>query len=69
MKLTFEASDFDEDRGPHLKVGATYDINRYFFINGGYDDFISKQGLETVYFGLGIRFEDEDLRDLLINAM
>ncbi|MEE8423112.1 MAG: MlaD family protein [Thermodesulfobacteriota bacterium] len=69
LKLTFEASDFNKDRNPHLKAGAMYDINRYFFINGGYDDFISKQGLETVYLGLGIRFEDEDLRDLLINAM
>lgn len=69
LKLTFEASDFNKDRNPHLKAGAMYDINRYFFINGGYDDFISKQGLETVYLGLGIRFEDEDLRDLLMNAM
>ena len=69
LKLTFEASDFDEDRGPYLKAGATYDVNRYFFITGGYDDFISEQGLESVYLGLGLRFEDEDLRDLLINAL
>ncbi len=69
LKITFEASDFNENRGPHLKAGAKYDVNRYFFINGGYDDFISEQGLESVYLGLGIRFEDEDLRDLLINAM
>ena len=69
LKITFEASDFNENRGPHLKAGATYDVNRYFFINGGYDDFISEQGLESAYLGLGIRFEDEDLRDLLINAM
>jgi phospholipid/cholesterol/gamma-HCH transport system substrate-binding protein len=69
LKLTFEASDFDADRGPYLKAGATYDVNRYFFITGGYDDFVSEQGLESVYLGLGIKFEDEDLRDLLMNAM
>jgi phospholipid/cholesterol/gamma-HCH transport system substrate-binding protein len=68
LKLTFEASDFNKDRNPHLKLAASYDITRYFFITGGYDDFISRQGLETLYFGLGIKFEDEDFRDLLITA-
>ena len=68
LKLTFEASDFNERRGAHFKAGVRYDVNKYFFINGGYDDFMSKQGLETAYLAIGIRFEDADLRDLLIAA-
>ena len=68
LRFTFEASDFDKDRRPRLKFAATYDLNKYFFVTGGYDDFISRQGLETLFLGFGLRFEDEDLRDLLITA-
>ncbi|MFQ5900300.1 MAG: MlaD family protein [Thermodesulfobacteriota bacterium] len=67
INFTFEASDFDKNRNPHLKVAATYGINRYFFITGGYDDFVSRQGLETLFFGMGLRFEDADLRDIIVN--
>ncbi|MBI5599729.1 MAG: MCE family protein [Deltaproteobacteria bacterium] len=68
VKVTFEAFDFDKERGPHLKVGANLHINNYFFVTAGYDDFASKVGLESAYLGLGLQFEDEDLKYLFSNA-
>lgn len=65
LKLIFEAFDFDRARNPHLRLGATYNLNKYFFITGGYDDFVSRVGLESLYLGLGFQFEDEDIKYLL----
>jgi phospholipid/cholesterol/gamma-HCH transport system substrate-binding protein len=65
IKFSFEAFDFDEERNPHLKVGLTYNLNKYFFITGGYDDFVSKIDLETYFLGAGFQFEDEDIKYLL----
>ena len=31
-------------------------------MTAGYDDFISDEGLESAYLGLGLEFEDEDLK-------
>lgn len=68
LKFTLEAFDFDEERNPHLKFGATYNINKYFFLTVGYDDFVSRIGLESAFIGLGFRFEDDDLKYLFTNA-
>ena len=68
FKLSFEASDFDEKRNPYLKLAATYYVNKYFFVTGGYNDFISAQGLESPFLGMGLRFEDEDIKFILLNA-
>jgi phospholipid/cholesterol/gamma-HCH transport system substrate-binding protein len=68
LKFTLEAFDFDEERNPHLKFGATYNLNRFFFLTAGYDDFISRVDLESVFFGIGFRFEDDDLKYLFTNA-
>ncbi|MBI5234473.1 MAG: MCE family protein [Deltaproteobacteria bacterium] len=68
LRLTFEAFDFDKERNPRLKAGLTYFINKYFFVTAGYDDFISRYGFESPYFGIGIEFEDEDLKYLFTNA-
>jgi phospholipid/cholesterol/gamma-HCH transport system substrate-binding protein len=65
FKLTLEAFDFDRDRNPHLKAGATFRLSKYFFLTAGYDDFISRIGLESPYIGLGLQFEDDDLKYLL----
>ncbi len=65
IKFTFEAFDFDEERNPHYKAGLTYNLNRYFFITGGYDDFASKIDLDSYYLGAGFQFEDEDIKYLL----
>ena len=68
LKFTFEAFDFDKKRNPHLKAGLTFNLNKYFFIVGGYDDFVSKLKLESPYFGVGFHFEDDDIKYLLGSA-
>lgn len=68
LRFSFDAFDFDDENPPHLKAGLTYSINKYVIMTGGFDNFLSDEGLESPYFGLGIRFEDEDLKYLLSNA-
>lgn len=68
LKLTFEAFDFDKDRNPRLKASATYYFGKYFFITGGYDDFISRIGHESLFLGAGFHFDDEDIKYLLTSA-
>ncbi len=68
LKFSLEAFDFDKDRNPHLKAGATYSFLRFFFLTVGYDDFASRVGLESAYVGIGFRFEDQDIQYLLSNA-
>ena len=49
-----------------MKAGASYtQFGGYFLLTAGYDDFISRVGLESAYFGLGLHFEDKDLKYLL----
>lgn len=68
IRLTLEAFDFNQQGNPHLKAGGTFLLNKYIFITAGYDDFISKYGLESGYAGLGIQFDDDDLKYLLSSA-
>ncbi len=68
LKFSLEAFDFDRSRNPHLKAGATFNFLRFFFLTAGYDDFISRVGLESAYVGIGFRFEDEDIKYLFSNA-
>ncbi len=65
LRFTFEAFDFDRKRNPHLKAGLTFDLNKYFFIVAGYDDFVSRLNLASPYVGIGFHFEDEDIKYLL----
>jgi phospholipid/cholesterol/gamma-HCH transport system substrate-binding protein len=64
-KFSFEAFDFSEDRNPHLKAWAEYRLFKSFYLTAGWDDFISRQGNSSVFGGVAIRFEDEDLKYLL----
>lgn len=68
LKFTFEAFTFDKQHNPRLKAAATYYINKYFFVTGGYDDFISRVGNESLFIGAGFHFEDEDIKHLLTGA-
>ncbi len=64
LKLSFDIFDFNRARNPHTKIGVSYRFRRYFLFTAGYDDFISRVGLESAYFGLGLYFEDKDLKYL-----
>jgi len=49
---------------PHLKATASYSINKYLFVDAGYDNFLNRQRRSALV-GLGLRFDDEDLKYLL----
>lgn len=68
LRFTFEAFDFDKKRNPHLKAGLTFDLNKYFFVTGGYDDFVSKLKIASPYVGIGLHFEDDDIKYVLSSA-
>ena len=62
-----DAFDFTrKDQPPHLKVFGNYDIVKNLFITGGVDDVLNdEKNLRTLFFGFGIKFEDEDLKTVL----
>ena len=66
---SFEAFDFRgqqrlNDRRPHLKWINRLFLMRNIYFNFGADDFISKKNANA-FFGLGIRFSDDDIKFLL----
>ncbi|MDH4101504.1 MAG: MCE family protein [Nitrospirota bacterium] len=67
LKFTLEAFDFTRSNNkPHVKAGATVFVSKYFYLTGGYDDFMNTdKTLKTTYFGLGFQFEDEDVKYLM----
>ncbi|HEU5360540.1 MAG TPA: MlaD family protein [Candidatus Deferrimicrobiaceae bacterium] len=67
LSIGVDAFDFTrEDQPPHLKVFGNYDIVKNFFITGGVDDVLNdEKNLRTLFFGFGIKFEDEDLKTVL----
>ncbi len=68
LKLSLEAFDFSQQGNPHLKVGTTLYINKFFYLTAGYDDFMSRVGLESAYIGIGLQFDDEDLKYVFSSA-
>ncbi len=69
LKLTLEAFDFGAIRGnPHLKASGTVYFSKFFFLTAGYDDFISRVGLQSAYIGIGLQFMDDDLKYLFTSA-
>ncbi len=68
LKLSFEAFDFDTDRDPHLKAFAEYRLFKHLYLTAGWDDFISNEGNDSLFVGISIKFEDEDLKYLLTST-
>ncbi|MEK7773633.1 MAG: MlaD family protein [Deltaproteobacteria bacterium] len=68
LKFTLEAFDFSQKGNPHLKASATYRINKYFYLVGGYDDILSKYSLNSSFLGMGFQFDDDDLKYILSSA-
>jgi phospholipid/cholesterol/gamma-HCH transport system substrate-binding protein len=68
VKVSFDAWDFNSDdpqsKRAHLKLSAAYTLLRHIQLEAGYDQMLNRP-LDTLFFGLGIRFEDEDLKYLL----
>ena len=66
LKLSFDAYQFNRanDLHPHLRVAGRWFFNDNIYLMGGYDDFL-EQKRDSVLFGAGIRWTDDDLKYLL----
>ncbi len=69
LQLTFEAFDFgSSERKPHLKAYGEYRLMKHLYLSGGWDDFLSKEGNSSPFMGFSIKFNDDDLKYLLLSA-
>ncbi len=67
VRLSLEAFDFTRKGKAHAKAGATVRFYKYFYLTGGYDDFLNKN-YKSSYVGLGLEFNDDDIKYLLSSA-
>ncbi len=68
VRVSLDAWDFNSDdplaKRAHLKLSTAYTLLRHIQVEAGYDQILNRP-LDTLFVGLGIRFEDEDLKYLL----
>ena len=66
-KLTADIWDFSKDEegahSPHIRVGVDYFLFKNLFVSAGADNILNKKW-RGGYAGVGVRFEDEDLKYL-----
>ncbi|MGC8684743.1 MAG: MlaD family protein [bacterium] len=62
-ELSLEMFNFNEKPYPELKAMLSISILRYFLLSGGMTD-IANANARTWFTGLGIRFDDEDLKNI-----
>jgi len=48
----------------HMKATATWQVNKVLFVNGGYDNFLNTDRAAG-FAGIGLRFDDDDLKYLI----
>jgi phospholipid/cholesterol/gamma-HCH transport system substrate-binding protein len=68
LMFSMEAFDFGNDGETHLKFKADFTPFRFLYVTGGFDNFISDEGKESAFVGLGLSFSDQDLKTLLSGA-
>jgi len=59
----FNSKEPDNDHA-HVKATANYSLNKLLFVNAGVDNALNSKRA-TAFLGLGIRFDDEDLKYLM----
>ncbi|HUI46230.1 MAG TPA: MlaD family protein [Nitrospirota bacterium] len=68
LKFSIDAWNFNStepnNENAHLKATANYNINKVLFVNAGYDNMLNVHRA-LPFVGLGLRFDDEDLKYLL----
>ncbi|HAK59284.1 MAG TPA: hypothetical protein DCO77_02725 [Nitrospiraceae bacterium] len=68
VKLSFAAWNFNStepgNEKTHMKAGVEFSIGKVVFLNAGYDNF-ANEDRAAAYAGIGIRFNDDDLKYLL----
>lgn len=68
IKFGIDAWNFNSkepgNENAHLKATATYSVNKVLFVNAGVDNPMNSQR-SAVFAGIGLRFDDDDLKYLL----
>lgn len=68
VRFSLDAWNFNSkepgNENMHLKAGVEYRLGDVFFVNAGYDNFRNRDRAHA-FAGIGIRFDDEDLKYLL----
>lgn len=69
LKLSLDAFDFNayndvRGKNAHLKSYLTYNVKKHIQLYSGYDNFLNRDG-KNLFFGLGVKFEDDDLKYIL----
>lgn len=64
--VSFEAFDFNrpQDLSPHLRLSTRWHLNPNLYLVGGYDDPLEGER-DSIFFGGGIRWNDDNLKYLL----
>ena len=63
---SFDFNPYDDVRGnhAHLKSYLTYTMKKHIQLYTGYDNFLNSEA-KNLFFGLGVKFEDDDLKYLI----
>lgn len=68
LKFSFDAFNFNStepgNENAHLKATLNYSISKVVFLNAGYDNFLNSERASG-FVGVGLRFDDDDLKYLL----
>ena len=68
-RLRFSADIWDFNRtgySPHAKLSGSYYVSPSVYLTGGWDDLLNKNhNADSVFFGAGIRWTDDDIKYLL----
>ena len=68
LELTVDANQFGiEARLPRMKVLALLEPFKHVYLHGGIDDFLNL-GTTDYFLGAGVRFNDEDIKTLLMTS-
>jgi phospholipid/cholesterol/gamma-HCH transport system substrate-binding protein len=67
MGVHFDLWDFQGENSiggsAHAKLRADFNFLKYFYLNAGYDNFLNNED-SSLFYGAGIEFNDEDIKDL-----
>jgi len=64
LNFKFDVFAFDRDEFPHLRMMAQWEFLSHFFIDAGIDDLLNASSRDW-FVGLGLRFVDEDVKNVL----
>jgi phospholipid/cholesterol/gamma-HCH transport system substrate-binding protein len=68
VKFSLDAWNFNSKEpnnlNTHMKATATWQITKLLFVNGGYDNFLNSSRASG-FAGVGLRFDDDDMKYLM----